>query len=61
MARELMMRGDWPVQAAKALGLSDYLDLLPNDHAWRLERREEGQAAMRNTERILTPAELSDA
>lgn len=42
LARELMLRGDWPVQAAKELGLSDYLDLFPADYAWRLKRRETG-------------------
>jgi len=42
MARELMLRGDWPVQAAKELGLDDYLDLFPSDYAWRLKRRERG-------------------
>lgn len=42
LARELMLRGDWPVQAAKELALNDYLDLLPSDYAWRLKRRENG-------------------
>ncbi|MBR0859177.1 NADH:flavin oxidoreductase/NADH oxidase [Bradyrhizobium liaoningense] len=42
LARELMLRGDWPVQAAKELGLSNYLDLFPADYAWRLKRRETG-------------------
>ena len=42
LARELMLRGDWPVQAAKELGQSDYLDLFPADYAWRLKRREGG-------------------
>jgi 2,4-dienoyl-CoA reductase-like NADH-dependent reductase (Old Yellow Enzyme family) len=42
IARELMLRGDWPVQAAKELGLRDYLDLFPPDYAWRLKRREVG-------------------
>lgn len=42
IARELMLRGDWPVHAAKALGVNDYLDLFPADYAWRLKRREAG-------------------
>jgi len=41
MARELMYNPNWPVHAAKALGLPDYLDLLPRDYAWWLKRREQ--------------------
>jgi len=40
MARELMYNPNWPVHAAKALGVPDYLSLLPRDYAWWLERRE---------------------
>jgi len=40
MARELMYNPNWPVHAAKALGVPDYLDLLPRDYAWWLQRRE---------------------
>lgn len=36
LARELMLRGDWPVHAVKAL------DLFPADYAWQLKRREGG-------------------
>ena len=40
MARELMYNPNWPVHAAKALGVPDYLKLLPPAYAWWLERRE---------------------
>jgi 2,4-dienoyl-CoA reductase-like NADH-dependent reductase (Old Yellow Enzyme family) len=43
MAREVMYRGDWPIHAAKMLGMDGYLDLFPADYAWRLKRREAGQ------------------
>lgn len=41
MARQLMMNADWPVNAARDLGLPDYLDILPEDFAFRLKSREE--------------------
>ena len=41
LARGLMYHADWPVHAAKALGVSDYLDLLPPAYAFRLRRRED--------------------
>jgi 2,4-dienoyl-CoA reductase-like NADH-dependent reductase (Old Yellow Enzyme family) len=41
LARELMWNPNWPVHAAKALGGSDPLDLLPETYAWWLRRREE--------------------
>ncbi len=40
MARELMYNPNWPVHAAKKLGVTDYLDLLPTEYAWWLKRRE---------------------
>jgi 2,4-dienoyl-CoA reductase-like NADH-dependent reductase (Old Yellow Enzyme family) len=40
MARELMYNPNWPVHAAKVLGVADYLKLLPPAYAWWLERRE---------------------
>ena len=40
MARELMYNPNWPVHAARTLGVPDYLRLLPRDYAWWLERRE---------------------
>jgi 2,4-dienoyl-CoA reductase-like NADH-dependent reductase (Old Yellow Enzyme family) len=40
MARELMYNPNWPVHAARQLGVTDYLDLLPAEYAWWLKRRE---------------------
>jgi 2,4-dienoyl-CoA reductase-like NADH-dependent reductase (Old Yellow Enzyme family) len=40
MARELMYNPNWPVHAARQLGVTDYLDLLPTEYAWWLKRRE---------------------
>ncbi len=40
MAREFMYNPNWPVHAAKKLGVSEYLDMLPTEYAWWLKRRE---------------------
>lgn len=40
LARELLWNPNWPAHAAKSLGVSDYLDLLPRAYAWWLKRRE---------------------
>jgi 2,4-dienoyl-CoA reductase-like NADH-dependent reductase (Old Yellow Enzyme family) len=40
MARELMYHADWPVHAAGALGIPDYLSLFPSSYAHRLISRE---------------------
>ncbi len=52
LARELMYNPNWPVHAARALGLAGYLDLLPPAYAWWLQRREQI--------RDLTPAPSTD-
>jgi 2,4-dienoyl-CoA reductase-like NADH-dependent reductase (Old Yellow Enzyme family) len=41
LAREMMVNPYWPVHAAKALGLSDWLDVLPPNYAFRLYSRED--------------------
>ena len=41
MAREFLYNPNWPVHAAKQLGVTDYLDLLPTEYAWWLKRREQ--------------------
>lgn len=41
LARELMYHADWPVHAARALGVRDYLALFPEPYAFRLRRRDE--------------------
>jgi len=41
IAREMLCNPYWPVHAAKALGLTDWLDVLPENYAFRLYPREE--------------------
>ena len=41
IAREMLCDPYWPVHAAKTLGLSDWLDVLPPNYAFRLYPREE--------------------
>src|SRR5262245_30938574 len=41
LARELLWNPNWPVHAARELGVPDYLDLLPLGYAWWLKRRED--------------------
>ena len=41
LARELLYHPNWPVHAARELGVPDYLDLLPPAYAWWLKRREQ--------------------
>lgn len=41
LARELLWNPHWPVHAARELGVSNYLDLLPLGYAWWLKRRED--------------------
>jgi 2,4-dienoyl-CoA reductase-like NADH-dependent reductase (Old Yellow Enzyme family) len=40
MARELMYHSEWPVHAARKLGVADFFELFPSDFAYRLRRRE---------------------
>ena len=41
IAREMLVDPYWPVRAAKALGLSDWLNVLPENYAFRLYSREQ--------------------
>lgn len=41
LARELLWDPNWPVHAARELGVANYLDLLPLGYAWWLKRRED--------------------
>jgi 2,4-dienoyl-CoA reductase-like NADH-dependent reductase (Old Yellow Enzyme family) len=41
LARELLWNPNWPVHAARELGVPGYLDLLPRGYSWWLKRREE--------------------
>jgi len=49
MARELMARPGWPLQAAQELGLSDPWQVHPADYAFRLRRRDETAASTRTS------------
>ena len=40
LAREFLYNPNWPVHAARELGMPGYLDLLPPAYAWWLKRRE---------------------
>lgn len=40
IARELLVDGDWPVRAARELGVPDPYGLLPGEYAFRLRRRD---------------------
>jgi 2,4-dienoyl-CoA reductase-like NADH-dependent reductase (Old Yellow Enzyme family) len=44
IAREMLCDPYWPVHAAKTLGLPDWLDVLPENYAFRLYPREEERA-----------------
>jgi hypothetical protein len=41
LARELLYNPHWPVHAAKALGIDNYLEILPQHLSYWLKRREE--------------------
>src|SRR5215207_7267803 len=41
IAREMLVDPYWPVRAAKALGLTDWLNVLPENYAFRLYSREQ--------------------
>jgi 2,4-dienoyl-CoA reductase-like NADH-dependent reductase (Old Yellow Enzyme family) len=48
IAREMLCNPYWPVHAAKTLGLSDWLDVLPPNYAFRLYSREEDRRRLRH-------------
>lgn len=45
LAREFLYNPHWPVHAAKALNVPNYLDFMSPMHAWWLKRREQIRAA----------------
>jgi 2,4-dienoyl-CoA reductase-like NADH-dependent reductase (Old Yellow Enzyme family) len=51
LARELLWNPNWPVHAARELGVPNYLDLLPLGYAWWLRRREQIRDITRNGDR----------
>ena len=56
MARTLMEEGDWPVRAARALGVADPYGLMPESYAFRLRRRDEIAALPINAANAAIPA-----
>lgn len=40
LAREMMFNSEWPVHAARALGIAEWYDLFPPEFAHRLRRRD---------------------
>ncbi len=59
MARELMYSSDWPAHAARALGVSNYLELFPPEFTHRLKLREEHVAMPDNRMATSVPVDLS--
>ena len=55
MARELMYESDWPVHAARELGVHDYLELFPRSYAHRLKLREEHFARYPRGSEVVIP------
>jgi 2,4-dienoyl-CoA reductase-like NADH-dependent reductase (Old Yellow Enzyme family) len=55
LARELMWDPNWPVHAAKELGVADPLALLPKTYAWWLRRREEVRSLSADPSRAPSP------
>ena len=49
MSRELMYHGDWPIHAARTLGIEDYLAIQPEPYAFRLRKREADKQLAINT------------
>ena len=56
LARELLWNPNWPVHAARELGVPDYLELLPQCYGWWLKRREEIRELTRGTQGQSGPA-----
>ena len=55
IAREMLCNPYWPVHAAKALGLSDWLDVLPENYAFRLYPREEARERLKEGANVEIP------
>ena len=49
MSRELMYHGDWPIHAARTLGIENYLAIQPEPYAFRLRKREADKQLAINT------------
>jgi 2,4-dienoyl-CoA reductase-like NADH-dependent reductase (Old Yellow Enzyme family) len=61
LASEMMYDPNWPVHAARALDLPDYLDLLPHHHAFRLKRRQDMLATYPPGQPVVIPYEVDEA
>ncbi|GAA4333120.1 NADH:flavin oxidoreductase/NADH oxidase [Pigmentiphaga soli] len=59
MARELMFHSDWPVHAARELGVEDYLRLFPAEFVPRLQAREEQTRMPKNQPGAPIPSGVS--
>ena len=55
IAREMLCDPYWPVHAAKALGLTDWLDVLPENYAFRLYPREQERLTRKPAESYEIP------
>lgn len=55
MARQLMYQSDWPVHAARALGLPNYLEILPEPYTHRLKIREQHAVQYPRGSHVLIP------
>jgi 2,4-dienoyl-CoA reductase-like NADH-dependent reductase (Old Yellow Enzyme family) len=60
MARELMFNADWPVHAAQALKVPDYLELFPPEFTFRLKLREEQGQMPINAQGARIPTGVSE-
>lgn len=60
MARELMYNADWPVHAAKALDVPDYLELFPPEYTFRLKARAEQAGMSINGEAARLPVNATE-
>jgi 2,4-dienoyl-CoA reductase-like NADH-dependent reductase (Old Yellow Enzyme family) len=60
LASEMMYNPNWPVHAAHALGMPNYLDLLPLNHAFRLKRREDMRADYSRGRSVKIPHEVDE-
>ncbi|WP_454689163.1 NADH:flavin oxidoreductase/NADH oxidase [Achromobacter aloeverae] len=60
MARELMFNADWPVHAARELGVENYLQLFPAEFVPRLQGREEQVGMAKNKVGVPMPCGVTE-
>ncbi|MCS0504884.1 oxidoreductase [Ancylobacter mangrovi] len=61
IATEFMVEPNWPVRAARELGMEDYLDLLPVHHAFRTKRRDRHLEEASRQEQLMIPYEVDES